>query len=147
VTLGTIGYGFRSLVEEMIRLLPEGAEVTWQTGATDISELTIQAVASMPAKSLEAHIAQADVVVAHSGVGSALAALNAGKVPVLVPRRSSRGEHVDDHQQLIARELAGRGLAVYAELDELDLDHLRRAAGRRVVSSPGPDATTPPPQH
>ena len=54
---------------------------------------------------------QARVVVAHAGVGTVLAALNAGKRPVLVPRRREWGEAVDDHQVELAHRLAGCGLA------------------------------------
>ena len=57
------------------------------------------------------------MVVAHAGVGAALAALEVGKCPVLVPRRHARGEHVDDHQIQIATELGDRALSVSVEAE------------------------------
>ena len=72
------------------------------------------------------------MLVAHAGVGTALAAFEVGKCPVLVPRRVAHGEHVDDHQTQIAAELSNRGLAVSVEADALTLDHLVAAAAKQV---------------
>ena len=77
--------------------------------------------------------AATDVVVSHAGVGTFVRCLEAGKAPVLVPRRASRGEHVDDHQLQIAQVAGGRGLAVVREVDELRAEDLVTAAGLRVV--------------
>ncbi len=134
VTLGTMTYPFDALVRRLLRVLPPGAEVLWQLGSTDPAPLGVRGVAAMPERELSAAMAAADVVVAHAGVGSALAALEVGKVPVLVPRRAARGEHVDDHQALIAAELEQRGLAVLAEADHLDLHHLHAAAAGEVTT-------------
>jgi UDP-N-acetylglucosamine transferase subunit ALG13 len=60
-------------------------------------------------------MAEARVVVVHAGVGSVLLARRCGKVPVLVPRRVSLGEAVDDHQVPFARRLAAAGLVTLAE--------------------------------
>ena len=56
-------------------------------------------------------VAQARIVVAHAGAGSALLALGQGKRPVLVPRLSRYGEAIDDHQVLFAERMAVLGLA------------------------------------
>jgi UDP-N-acetylglucosamine transferase subunit ALG13 len=122
VTLGTIDYPFERLVDRVTEILPDDVDVYWQLGAADIA----------PADELKAEIADADVVVAHAGVGSALGALEVGRSPVLVPRRAAHGEHIDDHQEQIAGELERRGLAVSAEADELSYEHLATAAGRGV---------------
>ena len=141
VTLGTIRpYGFRRLVERLVALLPEDAEVTWQTGATQVSDLGIDAHESIPAPALDAAIRQADVVIAHAGTGSALTAFELGHAPILVPRRHRFGEHVDDHQVVTARMLAGRGLAVYAEVEELSTACLLEASRRTVVRRAQPPA-------
>jgi UDP-N-acetylglucosamine--N-acetylmuramyl-(pentapeptide) pyrophosphoryl-undecaprenol N-acetylglucosamine transferase len=78
-------------------------------------------------------------VVAHAGTGSLVGALEAGKLPVLVPRRAARGEHVDDHQEQIAAWAASMDLALAVEADELTVDDLLAAAGsvvRRVDAPP-----------
>jgi UDP-N-acetylglucosamine--N-acetylmuramyl-(pentapeptide) pyrophosphoryl-undecaprenol N-acetylglucosamine transferase len=76
-------------------------------------------------------------VIAHAGCGSALSALDAGKKPVLVARRESHGENVDDHQELLADELAARDLAVVRTVEELDDGDLRLAARASVRPQPG----------
>jgi UDP-N-acetylglucosamine--N-acetylmuramyl-(pentapeptide) pyrophosphoryl-undecaprenol N-acetylglucosamine transferase len=146
VTLGTIeGYGFRRLVMRLLAELPGDVQVTWQVGDTDTSDLDLPAVRSMPSNALSQLMREADVVVAHAGIGSALAALNAGKCPVLVPREALHGEHVDDHQQQIAVELDRRGLAVNCSANELTLTQLIAAAGRGVRASlPQPMRVTDP---
>jgi UDP-N-acetylglucosamine--N-acetylmuramyl-(pentapeptide) pyrophosphoryl-undecaprenol N-acetylglucosamine transferase len=141
VTLGTMqDYAFPRLIERIHPLLPEGAEVLWQLGCTETPGLPIEAHRSLPAHELHRAIADADLVVAHAGCGSTLAAMEAGKTPLLVPRRCARGENVDDHQVELAAELAARGLAVVREVEELDRGALLEAAAGRVLrlSEPPP---------
>lgn len=132
VTLGTMTYPFDHLVRRLLTVLPPDAEVLWQVGSTDVTPFGLTGVSAMPERELSAAMADADVVIAHAGVGSALAALEVGQVPVLVPRVAARGEHVDDHQLLIAQHLAERGLAVLADADTLDAGHLEAAARSAV---------------
>lgn len=138
VTLGTMRtYGFRSAVTALLRVLPEvtapDAQILWQVGATDVSDLDIHAYDRLPADALGRAMRDADLIVAHAGVGSALNALDAGNVPVLLPRLRSRGEHVDDHQQMIAQRLADRRLAVTSDPEHLTAGHLRSAMGQEVL--------------
>ncbi len=140
VTLGTARpWGFRRLLERLLEVLPPDLDVTWQTGATDVGDLPIDAIEMLSDAELQAQIRRADVVVAHAGVGTVLRCLEAGKAPVLVPRRAVHHEHVDDHQVQIARVAEGHGLAVHVDADELGLQHLRTATARRVHQRPDPD--------
>jgi UDP-N-acetylglucosamine--N-acetylmuramyl-(pentapeptide) pyrophosphoryl-undecaprenol N-acetylglucosamine transferase len=134
VTIGTSErYGFGRLIERLLDILPESVEVLWQTGATDVSDLGIPARASVPGPELEAAMADADVIIAHAGVGSTLTAFELGCCPVLVPRRRAFGENVDDHQAVTASTLSSRGLALMVEADQLAWHHLETAAARTVV--------------
>lgn len=135
VTLGTNPYGFRRLVERLLRVLPGNVEVTWQTGATDLSGLDIGATATLSARAMFEAMQCADVVVCHAGVGSAITAMRAGKFPILVPRRRAHGEHVDDHQEQIAAALDRLGLALWLEPEQLDVRALMEAAQRAVLRS------------
>ena len=129
VTVGGNGdFGFRRLVESAERALPDDATVLWQTGSTDASGLHIDAVAAVSSATLSAELAAADVVIGHAGTGTALAALSAGKVPVLL----EHGEHIDSHQDDLAAFLAERGLAVVRPADEITYDDLREASRWRV---------------
>jgi len=132
VTLGTIGYGFRRLVDRVMRILPAACEVTWQVGATDAKGLGTRAFSSIPSGTLQSKMRVADVIIAHAGIGSALASLELGKCPILVPRVAAHAEHVDDHQQQIAEALHARGLAVHRSVESLSTADLQTAA-RRVI--------------
>lgn len=145
VTFGTQrDFGFRRALEALVRLLPEvasrSATVLWQTGATDTTGLGVRAVESVPPADLQQAVDESDLVISHSGVGTALTALERGRCPVLLPRRRVYDEHTDDHQHLIAEELGRRGLAVWADPDRLSAEHL--VAARRMTAT---GVATPPP--
>lgn len=140
-TVGVEQFSFRRAVERLIEVLPEDAEVTWQTGFSDVSGLAIDAHDFIPADVLESAMREADVVVAHSGTGSALTAMSVGKKPLLLPRRASQQEHVDDHQLQIARELERRGVADWVEVADLNFQDLVAAAAGSVVRVEPPEFT------
>lgn len=135
VTVGTLNFSFMRLLERARQILPDEVQVTVQAGA-DAARLVWPGVTikqTMDADELSAAMQEADVVVAHAGIGSALSALEVGKIPILVPRVSSRGEHVDDHQSQIASHLLSRRLAVMADGDTLGLDHFVEALSSKAV--------------
>lgn len=133
VTLGIYrGIGFPRLIARLLDILPPEVEILWQTGDTDISGLGISGHYEIPERDLVQAMREADLVISHAGVGTALAALEVGKCPLLVPRRLSFGEHVDDHQTQIASELSKRGLSVSTEADDLSYEALLAASGNRV---------------
>lgn len=135
VTVGTYrGYGFQRLIRRVLEILPSETDVLWQTGDTDVSDFGITGHDTIPERDLTEAMREADVVVSHAGIGTALAAFEVGKSPLLVPRRSSWAEHVDDHQTQIASELRSRGLIVTVEADALKYDDLLAAVGRRVTT-------------
>lgn len=140
VVLGTIRYPFTRLARRLAEILPGDAEVLWQNGSTDLGGLPFTGAGELPARELEAAMREADLVVAHSGVGSALSSLEAGRRPLLVPRRARHGEHVDDHQEQVAAELERRGLALVRDADELTSEDLAAAAGGgvRPAAAPAP---------
>jgi len=130
VSLGTHGFPFTALIERLAPFLRDlDAEVVWQLGSTPPpDDLSGDLHAMLPPDGLQKAISDADVVIGHAGVGLTLTCLQAGKVPVLVPRRRARREHTDDHQSQLAWELERQGLAVVAEVGELSREHLERAA-------------------
>jgi UDP-N-acetylglucosamine--N-acetylmuramyl-(pentapeptide) pyrophosphoryl-undecaprenol N-acetylglucosamine transferase len=126
------GFGFRRLVEQLVRIIPAGTDVLWQVGYTDVSGLGIDSQRSVAPPELSHAMTESDVVITHAGIGSAISALKAGKRPVFVPRRKQFAEHVDDHQVRIAAELDRRELVLYVEADQLRWADVMRAAGWRV---------------
>jgi UDP-N-acetylglucosamine transferase subunit ALG13 len=150
VTVGAATqYPFRRLFEHLAPLLaPEGAlaqvtglpvEVLWQTGDTPVDGLSIRATPVLPAAELGAALGKADIVISHAGTGSALAALNAGRYPILATRERARGEQVDDHQHELATELARRGLARHRDAQSITIEDMVETLGisvRRTASPP-----------
>jgi UDP-N-acetylglucosamine transferase subunit ALG13 len=70
---------------------------------------------------MQANMRRAAAIVSHGGPGSIMLACYCGKKPIVVPRTSALGEHVDQHQVLFARRLAAEGEILLAENeDEFD---------------------------
>ncbi|MFI5930861.1 glycosyltransferase [Actinoplanes sp. NPDC051494] len=138
VTLGTHErYAFPRLLAHLTRLLPPEWEVLWQVGSTVIDRMPAGARRQVPVGEMRRALAAADIVISHAGVGSALAAMQAGKRAVYVPRRRVHAEHVDDHQVEMARELESRKLVVAREAEQVTLEDLRTAAAWSVRAVPG----------
>jgi UDP-N-acetylglucosamine transferase subunit ALG13 len=136
VTLGGNGeYAFGRLIERIRDILPADAEVLWQLGSTPDQRLPGRVVSSIPSHELFEALTNADVVIGHAGTGTAITALSAGKLPVLSPRQAAFGEHVDGHQEDLARALADLGLAVVRHADDISLSDLELAAERIVKTS------------
>ncbi|HEU0088681.1 MAG TPA: glycosyltransferase [Pseudonocardiaceae bacterium] len=143
-------YPFRRLFERLVPLLVPDGElhrvtarrpiVLWQTGDTEVGDLPIHPLRALPAAELAAALARADIVVSHAGTGSALAALDSGRFPLLVPRAAGQGEAPDNHQPQLAGELARRGLALHREADSVTVDDLLATLSVAVRRS-----ATPPP--
>lgn len=74
-----------------------------------------------------------EVVVCHGGSGLISLARRAGKTPLVLPRRSEHGEHVDDHQVWMVEKLAEAGIVV-----SLDDTTPTLAAPAAPASFPGP---------
>jgi UDP-N-acetylglucosamine--N-acetylmuramyl-(pentapeptide) pyrophosphoryl-undecaprenol N-acetylglucosamine transferase len=62
--------------------------------------------------------------------------MQAGHRALYVPRRRAYGEHVDDHQLEMARELQARDLVVAREASEVTMNDLEEAAAWTVRTSP-----------
>lgn len=136
VILGTWTQGFSRLVERLRPLLPPSVESLWQTGFTDVRGLSIASRPWLPPDDLATALRNADVVVTHAGVGATLDALEAGRCPVIVPRRQATGEQIDDHQVELAKELDRQGLAIARLPEQLRWDDLLEAASREVHAEP-----------
>lgn len=137
VTLGTIKpYGFARLIETMARITPSDVRVVVQHGDTKVDPgaygSNFEFVESLPARDLHDIASASDAIVGHAGIGTALLSLSAGRRPVLAIRRSAHGEHVDDHQELIARVLGDRSLSVSREADAVTWDDIKSCAAHVV---------------
>jgi beta-1,4-N-acetylglucosaminyltransferase len=82
----------------------------------------------------------ARVIVTHAGVGSVMTALAESKRPIVVPRRKSYAEAVDDHQVSFARRAGELGLVTLVE----DVNRLASAIGDHAPSRAAPRPTRSP---
>lgn len=149
VTVGTSQeFGFRNLLERVADIVPDGVDVLWQTGVTDLDGLGIDARPWVPEAELRNAMINADVVIAHAGGGTALSALMCERRPILVPRRANAGEFNDDHQEELTTELVAAGLAQRGSCETLTWEDVVEAARWSVSRSdlaidlplrPGPD--------
>src|SRR5580704_1084440 len=135
VSLGTSRYPFPRLVTALRAVLPPSAEVLWQVGPTALDDPGVRAYDQMSREDLSAAMREADLVIAHGGVGAALQAMEAGHCPLLVPRRADRREHVDDHQFEVAAELVEDAPATVANPEDITLDLLTQATAQGVTPS------------
>jgi len=98
----------------------------------------------LPFDELAALAREARVVVCHAGVGSIMMARRCGHRPIVVPRRYSLQEAVDDHQVGLSRQLARSGLVTLVEDVETLADAIRSsgssATAGGVAGLPGADA-------
>lgn len=120
VSLGTIeGYRFDALIDAVLATGLADERTVWQVGDTWRTDLPGRVVRQLEARELHEIATKADVVVSHAGVGTALELLELGIYPVLVPRRSARAEHVDDHQAQIAGLIDRMGVGRVVEAPAL----------------------------
>lgn len=78
--------------------------------------------------SMRAALGEAAVVVCHGGPGTIMMAASGGLRPIVVPRRQSLGEHVDDHQVAFTRRMVEDGTIELAESQE----HLHELLDERL---------------
>ncbi|MEM9581757.1 MAG: glycosyltransferase [Pseudomonadota bacterium] len=119
VTVGT-QLPFPRLIEAMDKLAGRISEpVLAQTGvACSPRNLIVEPV--MTEARYRKVLGLARLVVSHAGIGTVIAARDAEKPIILVPRRAELGEHRNDHQIGTVRELIGRqGLQAVWDTDEL----------------------------
>jgi beta-1,4-N-acetylglucosaminyltransferase len=119
VTVGGMR-AFERLVIAMDRVAGElDEEVVIQTGSTDYEPENCKYFKFMAADEMEELYASTRVVVCHAGIGTILTAMQHNKPLILVPRMKRYGEHIDDHQLEIAREMESRGATVVYDVNDL----------------------------
>jgi UDP-N-acetylglucosamine transferase subunit ALG13 len=121
VTVGNAKQPFRRLLDAVAvhaALLPRPVIV--QHGHNPFAAENCQAVAFLGMEEFTEQIRRAEIVIMHAGAGSVIHAIEAGKRPIVVPRRVRYGEHVNDHQVELARALSEIDkVIVVEEPDEL----------------------------
>ena len=98
---------FFEIVDSVSLLLPK--PVIIQSGHTDYHNVEFQVIPFIEMTQFAEFVAEAQLLILHSGAGSIIHAVQSGKKPIVIPRLSKYGEHVDDHQLELAQHLATAG--------------------------------------
>lgn len=134
VTIGTV-FPFDRLVRAMDLFAEEtGTACVAQIGGGGYQPAHMDWHASLPGDAYKARVAEAEVIVSHAGMGSAITALQASTPVVMLPRRFETGEHTTDHQMATARWLADKP-GIFVAWDESELP--TRIAEARAWSGAG----------
>ncbi len=107
VTVGT-QLPFPRLVSEMDRIAGCICEPVIAQTCEDATYENLIVEPYMSAERYADVIERARIVIAHAGIGTIMAARQAGIPAILIPRRASLGEHRNDHQAGTVRQLIGR---------------------------------------
>ncbi len=117
--VGTHEQPFDRLVREVDRLRTDEQRVI-QYGYSTYTPAYSDGSDFLSFDEVKGYIQDADVVITHSGTGSVMLALSLGKMPIVAPRYRKYGEHIDDHQLQLVKELVEEGMVVpYYDGDDL----------------------------
>jgi UDP-N-acetylglucosamine transferase subunit ALG13 len=123
VTVGT-QLPFDRLIEAVDRWADANGrnDVVAQVGNSSYRPRRIETRQFLEAAEFQALQRQAELLIAHCGIGSMVSALEAGQPILMLPRRASKGEHRNDHQWATAQGLKGLK-GVHIAMDEEELLH------------------------
>ncbi|MDQ1143760.1 UDP-N-acetylglucosamine transferase subunit ALG13 [Bacillus sp. SORGH_AS 510] len=129
VTVGTHEQPFNRLVEFIDQLKARGAiqeDVIMQTGFSAYEPKYCQWGKLYPYQEMVKHVSEARIVITHGGPSSFIMPLQAGKVPIVVPRQKKYHEHVNNHQVDFSKAVAERqgNIIVAEEMEQLELSIL-----------------------
>jgi len=115
-----------------------GAELFGQVGITDKPPASFASVTTMSPAEYQQRFVAADLIVAHAGMGTIIAALESGKPMLMLPRLAHLGESRNDNQVGTARHFSSFGLfevvdsesEIPSRIDQMlaNLDGYRRAS-------------------
>lgn len=97
-------------------------KVIAQTGPSGFLPRALVASEFMAPEIFDRHFSEADLIVAHAGMGSILGALSSAKPIIIMPRSAKLGEHRNDHQRATADRFRTRPGIMVAD-DETNLRH------------------------
>lgn len=125
VTVGTHEQPFDRLVKAIDDLAAAGIlteEVIIQTGYSTYTPRHCTWQPFFPSEEMTRLVREARIVITHGGPASFLLPIRYGKVPVVMPRIRSFGEHVNDHQLTFCREVAARNRNILLAEDARTLE-------------------------
>lgn len=109
--------------DRLIRLMDDwagahpGTKLLAQIGAGEYEPRSMPFVRRLDQADFASSVAEADLVVAHAGMGSVITASQHGKPIVMMPRLQRQGEHTTDHQIATANWLRDKPGVYVADTD------------------------------
>ncbi|MDR2018245.1 MAG: hypothetical protein LBQ00_05155 [Syntrophobacterales bacterium] len=123
VTVGNSikGVEFRRLIQKIDEIAEElDEEVVAQIGLIEDEPKHMKWFQHLNFIDILKYFKEASMIIGHGGVGTIINAIQYKKPLVLVPRSSAEGEHHDDHQMELARQLKGaEGIFVVDNIENL----------------------------
>lgn len=122
VSVGNAVQPFGRLIDGVVAICEQlPGPLVIQHGHTPVEPCEgVETVPFLDMDSFAAHVSSAELLILHAGAGSLIHAIQAGKVPVVMPRRAVYHEHVDDHQVELSQALEReRRVVVALEPDAL----------------------------
>lgn len=101
VTVGTHEQQFNRLVKYIDELKGSGKieeDVVIQTGYSTYEPVNCQWSKFFTYDEMNDYVSKARIIITHGGPSSFIAALQVGKIPIVVPRQTEFDEHVNNHQ-------------------------------------------------
>lgn len=128
VTVGTHEQQFNRLVEYMDRWAAEhDEEVVIQSGYSTYEPKFAKWSKLFPYSEMIKKVDEARIVITHGGPSSFIMPLQVGKTPIVVPRKYSFDEHVNNHQVKFCKEVERRmgTIVVVEDIEKLGdiIDH------------------------
>lgn len=139
VTVGNATQPFDRLLRAVTDISAELPHpIVVQRGTSTISHRDWDSHEFIEMVQFERLVKQSAVLIMHAGAGSVINAVRAGRMPIVMPRRATNREHVDEHQLEFATALASLGYVVLAR----DASELHSAV-RRAPRSRGTRGAAP----
>jgi len=113
VTIGLHYQGFNRLIKAVDELaLKIDEEVIAQISSTKYTPKNIEYFREKNIEEVDEYFKDARIIISHAGIGSIITALKYEKPLIVVPRLKKYGEHTNDHQMEVSRQVAQEGKAV-----------------------------------
>ena len=112
VTVGSNEHQFNRLIKEIDELKERKIlkeEIIAQIGNSTYFPKNFDYFKFKPYEEMENLTRKSDIVISHAGAGSIMLALEMKKPLIVVPRMKKYGEHINDHQVEITRQLEKEG--------------------------------------
>lgn len=130
VSVGNAKQPFTRLLDRVAECSPDFPQpILVQRGHTPFSSRAFECVEFVGMTEYQFLMENAELVIIQAGAGGIFTAVQAGKVPVIVPRLASSGEIIDDHQLEFGREIARSGRVIMIE----NITDLSDAANRALA--------------